>query len=98
MAAPRVPHGIRRLLREAVAILERGPGTQHDDRLACMGHSADWTAGYRAAMAANHGWRETWVMPKLRKALAYIDGDLSAKDIIVYGMGGEPPKEKRAKQ
>jgi hypothetical protein len=83
---PRIPAAILTLLREGVALLERGPDP---DSLQGAGRSEDFKAGMADEAWRQKAWRDSWLVPPLRQVLAYAEGRCSVTDIKIYGLGTE---------
>ncbi len=73
---PRAPHGVRLLLRVALARLERGPVTP-----SIQGPDSEHRPGRLLEQTSQRGWRESWINEEIRGVLDYLDGKITAREL-----------------
>jgi hypothetical protein len=88
VSKPRAPESVRAHLREALAMIVKGP-----DCGPFAGESKEYRAGFIARGRREANWRSTWVETELRQVLAWMDGAETAHDIETYRNGLDYGKE-----
>jgi len=72
------------MLVDALERCERGPS---GDSLRGQGESDDFKRGLEAERTVQASWRESWVTDGIRRALAYLEGAATAREIEHFAGG-----------
>lgn len=86
MSNPRMPEVVRSRLAEALKKIANGPSSGMAPHACDRGTYED---GFRDATVRHAGWRNSWIEHELRQVLAWADGEYTATEINVYGLGAD---------